>query len=74
MSHARSVRLLVPDTMPRSVGYSQLAIVTGGTVVFISGQVALDRSGNVVGKDDYRAQIRQVFENLRAAVEAAGAA
>jgi enamine deaminase RidA (YjgF/YER057c/UK114 family) len=58
--------------MPRSVGYSQLAIVTGGTVVFIAGQVALDRSGNVVGENDYRAQIQQVFENLRAALEAAG--
>jgi len=58
--------------MPRSVGYSQLATVTGGRVVFIAGQVALDRSGNVVGKDDYRAQAQQVFENLRAAVEAAG--
>ena len=72
MSHARSVELLVPHTMPRSVGYSQLATVTGGRVVFIAGQVALDRSGNVVGKDDYRAQAQQVFENLRAAVQAAG--
>lgn len=73
MSHARNVELLVPDTMPRSVGYSQLAIVTEGTrVVFIAGQVALDRSGHVVGKDDYRVQTQQVFENIRAAVEAAG--
>ena len=36
------------------------------------GQVALDKSGNVVGKDDFKAQIQQVFENLKAAVEAAG--
>ena len=46
--------------------------MTGGTLVFISGQVALDQSGNVVGKDDFRAQLQQVFENLKAAVEAAG--
>jgi enamine deaminase RidA (YjgF/YER057c/UK114 family) len=58
--------------MPRSAGYSQVAVVTGGTLVFIAGQVALDRSGNVVGKDDFRAQAEQVFENLKSAVEAAG--
>ena len=65
-------QLLIPDTMPKSVGYSQLVRVSGGVLVFISGQVALDKSGNLVGKDDVRAQIEQVFENLNAAVRAAG--
>ena len=72
MSSQRNFELLVPNTMPRSVGYSQVATVTGGTIVFVAGQVALDKSGNVVGKDDFRAQVQQVFENLKAAVEAAG--
>jgi enamine deaminase RidA (YjgF/YER057c/UK114 family) len=72
MPAERNVQLLIPDTMPKSVGYSQLAIVPGGKVVFIAGQVALDTSGHLVGKDDFRAQIRQIFENLKAAVEAAG--
>jgi enamine deaminase RidA (YjgF/YER057c/UK114 family) len=72
MSNQTNFQLLIPDTMPKSVGYSQLAVVTGGTVVFIAGQVALDKSGNVVGKDDFKTQIQQVFENLKAAVEAAG--
>jgi len=72
MSNQTSFQLLVPDTMPKSVGYSQLAVVKGGSVVFIAGQVPLDKSGNVVGKDDFKAQIQQVFENLKAAVEAAG--
>ena len=72
MSNEPNFQLLIPDTMPKSVGYSQAAVVTGGTVVFIAGQVGLDKSGNVVGKDDFKAQIRQVFENLKAAVEAAG--
>jgi len=43
-----------------------------GKIVYIAGQVALDRSGNLVGKDDFSAQVQQVFENLKAAVEAAG--
>jgi 2-iminobutanoate/2-iminopropanoate deaminase len=72
MSSLRNFELLIPNTMPKSVGYSQVATVSGGTMVFISGQVALDRSGNVVGKDDFHAQVQQVFENLKAAVEAAG--
>lgn len=72
MSNETNFQLLIPSTMPKSVGYSQLALVKGGTVVFIAGQVALDKSGNVVGKDDFKAQIHQVFENLKAAVEAAG--
>jgi len=63
---------MIPESMPKSVGYSQLAIVNGGKVVFIFGQVALDKSGTVIGKDDFRAQTQQVFENLNAAIEAAG--
>jgi enamine deaminase RidA (YjgF/YER057c/UK114 family) len=40
--------------------------------VYIAGQVALDKSGDLVGKDDFRAQLQQVFEKLKAAVEASG--
>jgi enamine deaminase RidA (YjgF/YER057c/UK114 family) len=72
MSSEANFQLLIPETMPQSVGYSQVATVTGGTAVFVAGQVVLDKSGNVVGKDDFRAQVQQVFENLKAAVEAAG--
>lgn len=72
MSSPRNFELLVPNTMPTSVGYSQVATVTGGTIVFVAGQVALDKSGHVVGKDDFRMQVQQVFENLQAAVRAAG--
>lgn len=53
--------------------YSHVVVVEGRRMIFISGQVARDRHGNVVGKGDMRAQIRQVGENVKAAVEAAGA-
>jgi reactive intermediate/imine deaminase len=72
MSGEDNFQLLIPETMPKSVGYSQVAAVTGGNIVFISGQVALDKSGKVIGNDDFRTQVQQVFENLKAAVEAAG--
>jgi len=51
---------------------SHVAEVNAGKIVYIAGQVALDRAGNLVGKDDFRAQVQQVFENLKSAVEAAG--
>lgn len=72
MSDQAAFQLSSPATIAAPAGYSHLATVSGGRLVFISGQVALDVKGNVVGKDDFRAQARQVFENLRAAVESAG--
>jgi enamine deaminase RidA (YjgF/YER057c/UK114 family) len=67
------VRIFNPDTIAKpTAGYSQVAEVSGGKIVFIAGQVAQDGNGNLVGKDDFRAQVQQVFENLKAAVGAAG--
>ena len=36
-----------------------------GNFMFLSGQVALDPDGNVIGKGDLRAQTRAVFENIK---------
>ena len=65
---------LQPDNVPRPAGdYSQGLKVKGGTLVVISGQVAWDVQGNLVGKGDFRAQTRQVFENLKNMLASAGA-
>ena len=73
MSDSSNFRIFNPDTMAKpAAGYSQVAEVTGGKVVYIAGQIALDASGNLVGKDDFRAQVEQVFKNLDAAVQATG--
>ena len=72
MPEQSNFRLFNPDTMAKPTGYSHVGEVTGGKVVYIAGQVAFDASGNLVGKDDLRAQIDQVFKNLDAAVRAAG--
>jgi enamine deaminase RidA (YjgF/YER057c/UK114 family) len=55
--------------------YSQVIVVeVGGTKqIYIAGQVARDKDGNCVGKGDMRAQIEQVGENIKAALESAGA-
>jgi 2-iminobutanoate/2-iminopropanoate deaminase len=72
MSDHPAFELISPVSMHRPNGYSHLARVNRGTPVFIAGQVALDTSGHLVGPGDFRAQTQQVFENLKAAVEAAG--
>jgi enamine deaminase RidA (YjgF/YER057c/UK114 family) len=61
MPQGTNFRIFNPDTMAKpAAGYSQVAVVTGGKLVYIAGQVALDPSGNFVGKDDFRAQVEQV--------------
>ena len=44
-----------------------------GDTVYVSGQVALDAEGNVVGPADVKAQTRQTLENVKTLLEAAGA-
>jgi enamine deaminase RidA (YjgF/YER057c/UK114 family) len=68
-----NVRLFNPSTIHKPFGYTHVAEVTTGKVIYLSGQVAFDRDGNLVGKDDYQAQLRQVFTNLAAALKDAGA-
>ena len=46
--------------------------VKAGTTVYLAGQTGSDAQGNVVGKDDFEAQARQVLLNLQTAVRAAG--
>ena len=53
--------------------YSPVVTVKGGTMVFVSGLLAREREGNIIGKGDMGAQIRQVGENLKLALESAGA-
>src|SRR5215472_4793057 len=53
--------------------YSHVVVVEGKKTVYVSGQLARDANGDTVGKGDMRAQIRQVGENVKAALAAAGA-
>ena len=67
------VQRINPPSLPTVPGYSQVATVAGGDLVFIAGQVSLDPAGAIVGIGDFAAQTAQVFRNLIAALEAAGA-
>jgi reactive intermediate/imine deaminase len=67
------VRYTNPPSLSAPTGYTHVVEVLRGKMVYIAGQVAFDKSGNVVGVGDFKAQTRQVLENLKAALSAAGA-
>jgi reactive intermediate/imine deaminase len=67
---------LNPETVSAPIGsYSHSVRVetTEATWIYVSGQIANDVDGELVGPGDLRAQTRQVFENLRAILAANGA-
>jgi enamine deaminase RidA (YjgF/YER057c/UK114 family) len=54
-------------------GYTQVVTSPPGTLVFVSGQTALDRELQLVGGSDLKAQAEQALTNLGHALQAAGA-
>ena len=62
-----------PPTLSKPTGYTHVVEASGGKTVYVSGQIALDKDGKVVGEGDMKAQAEQVFKNLQAALAAAGA-
>jgi reactive intermediate/imine deaminase len=60
------------EGMPEPVSHFT-NVVTVGRLVFVSGCVAYDASGKVVGGTDVVAQARQVHENIKKCLAAAGA-
>jgi 2-iminobutanoate/2-iminopropanoate deaminase len=59
------------DTLPEPISHFTDAVRAGG-FLHVSGIVAVDGEGRLVGGDDVVAQTRQVFENLRAVLAAGG--
>ena len=66
-------KFINPPTLATPRGYTHVVTATSGKMVFIAGQVAWNTKGEIVGKGDLRAQATQVYENLKAALAAAGA-
>ena len=53
-----------PGTAPAQGLYSHVGMISGGVTYMIAGQLAVGANGEVVGKDDFEAQFKQVFKNL----------
>jgi enamine deaminase RidA (YjgF/YER057c/UK114 family) len=66
------IRIPAPDGVAPAAQYTHVVMGTGRFIA-VSGQLALDEDGKLVGEDDPAAQAGQVFENLRRCLAAAGA-
>ncbi len=68
------IRFLNPDALSKPPGYTHVVEAPApARIVYLAGQLGLDRQGNVVGgAGDFRAQAVQTFENLKAALAAVG--
>ena len=70
-SQQRFTHITQPEGVTPGPGHSH--VVTGsGQMVAVSGQVAIGENGQLAGPGDPSAQARQVFENLRRCLAAAG--
>ena len=67
-------KLVNPSSVATPRGYSQVAQIDLGnaTMLLISGQVPIDKQGNLVGKDDFAKQTEQTFINIKNIIEEAG--
>jgi len=63
-----------PETVHRPTGYTHVVSVEGpGKILYISGQIARNQEGDIVGVGDLEAQTRQVYENLSSVLKTQGA-
>jgi enamine deaminase RidA (YjgF/YER057c/UK114 family) len=68
------IKIYNPEGLARPLGqYSHVTRVKASEYLFIAGQLAADKNGQVVGADDFDAQCRQVFANIEVALKSAGA-
>lgn len=73
-SFSQTVALKNPPVVSKPTGYSHSAEIDLGKskMLIVSGQVALDAEGKVVGEKDFEQQTEQVFKNIKAIVEYSG--
>ena len=68
------VSFVNPETVHQPTGYTHVVSVEGpGKILYISGQIARNQEGEIVGVGDLEAQTRQVYENLSSVLKTQGA-
>jgi enamine deaminase RidA (YjgF/YER057c/UK114 family) len=68
-----TLELINPVSMSTPASYTQVVAARGSRLVFVAGQVADDKNGDLVGPGDLATQARQAFANVGNALAAAGA-
>jgi enamine deaminase RidA (YjgF/YER057c/UK114 family) len=69
---SKDVRAVNPPTLMKPSGFPHGFEVTGGKTLYIAGQIAKDKDGQLVGAGDVVAQFRQVCENIRLLLQSRG--
>ena len=67
-----SIKRVNPPELGAPPGYSHVVEVRAQRLIFIAGQTALDRNGEIVGRGNFAMQAAQVFKNLDIALRAVG--
>ena len=67
-----AIKFVIPPELAPPPGYSNVVEIRGGRIVYIAGQAATDRLGQLVGGADLEAQADQVFRNLTVALGSVG--
>jgi enamine deaminase RidA (YjgF/YER057c/UK114 family) len=74
MKAMKTVEHINPEGLMRNPAFTQVISVAGpARTIYVGGQNAVDASRNIVGRGDLREQARQAVQNLRVALEGAGA-
>ncbi len=68
------LQFINPPSVNKPTGYTHAVKAPGCQLVFVSGQVALDAKGEIVGPGDFARQADQVYRNLGEVLRASGAA
>jgi enamine deaminase RidA (YjgF/YER057c/UK114 family) len=68
------IKIFSPDVLGKPLGqYSQITRVQASEFIYIAGQLATNRDGQIIGADDFDAQCVQVFANIETALKSVGA-
>lgn len=68
-----AIQFINPPELGQTFGWTHVVASSGGRTIHVSGQVGVDSAGQVVGKNDLKAQTERTFANLESALKAAGA-
>jgi len=67
------IKIYSPPELAKPVGpYNHVAVASNAKLVFIAGQVSVDKTGTLVGDGNFEKQCAQVFGNLEMALKSVG--
>ena len=73
MNMSTKIEIYNPDKLGKPLGlYKHITRVKASEFLFIAGQLSVDRTGNIIGENNFEVQMKKVFSNIREALLSAG--